>query len=100
LYGPDFRQDWDIMAVLVGSCVFQAVNDVVTQVTAALKKMWWNFLIHVVYSVVLLGGTFVLVKAGHGVRGYVWAITATRFIHMAINCCAAMIWLKRGSFTK
>lgn len=98
-YGAEFQQDWDILVVLVGSCVFQAINDVVTQVTSTLKKMWSNFFIHIVYSLILLGGTALLVNQ-FGVRGYVWAFTAATFSHMCINFCAAIFWIKKESFWK
>ena len=97
LYGPDFRQDWDILVILIGTVVFQAINDVVTQVTAALEKMWWNLFVHIIWATVLVGGSFLLIQ-NHGVRGYVWAIALATFCHMCINSVASLIWLKKDAF--
>jgi len=95
LYGANFRQDWDMMVVLVSSGIFQAVNDVVTQVTAAMEKMWWTFGIHIVWGVILLGGSYMLVPV-FGVRGYVWSMAAAVFNHMVLNSAAAFIIIKRA----
>ena len=57
---PGFREDWSIMVILVGSGVFQAVNDVVTQVTVSKEKMWWNFFIHIVWGTIVLGVSYFL----------------------------------------
>ena len=94
LYGSGFRQDWDIMVILVGSGVFQAINDVVTQVTACMEKMWWRFALHIVWSVILLGGSYLLVPIWE-IRGYVWALTAAIVTHMLLNSIAAFILMKR-----
>jgi O-antigen/teichoic acid export membrane protein len=93
-YGPGFSQDWDMMVVLVGSSVFQAVNDVVTQVTASMEKMWWNFNIHIVWGAILLGGSYLLVPT-MGVRGHVYAFVAATFVHMVLNISASTILIKR-----
>jgi O-antigen/teichoic acid export membrane protein len=98
LYGPGFRQDWDMMVVLVASGVFQAVNDVVTQVLAAMEKMWWNFAIHVIWATVMIGGSALLVP-DHGARGYVWAFATATVLHMLLNTSAAIIVLKRSDFS-
>lgn len=97
LYGPEFRQDWDMAVVLAGSGVFQAVNDVVTQVTAAMKKMWWNFAIYIVWSAAMVGGSILLVPH-YGVRGYVWTFMAATVIHMLLNTSAAIMILKISDF--
>ncbi len=96
LYGPGFREDWGIMVILVGSGVFQAVNDVVTQVTVCMEKMWWQLTILVVWAVTLLGGTYLLVPI-YGVRGYVWSLVGAVVLGMLLNSTAAFVLVKRVS---
>jgi O-antigen/teichoic acid export membrane protein len=98
LYGANFRQDWDILVVLAGAGICQAVNDVVTQVTAAMEKMWWYFYIHMAWGTILLGGSYMLVPE-FGVRGYVWSLAAAVFNHMLLNSIAACIIMKRARVT-
>jgi O-antigen/teichoic acid export membrane protein len=98
LYGPDFREDWDIMVMLVGSGVFQAVNDVVTQVTACMEKMWWNFFIHVIWGTIVLGGSYLLVPS-YGVRGYVWSFSTATVVHLLLNTIAAMVIIRIPKFS-
>ncbi|MEE9294710.1 MAG: oligosaccharide flippase family protein [Phycisphaerae bacterium] len=95
LYGPEFRQDWDLIAVLMVAAVFQAVNDVVTQVTACTNRMWWRFFIHIVWAGTLVGGSYWLVPV-YGVRGYAWALTLAVVGHMLLNITAAIVSI-RGS---
>lgn len=98
LYGPGFREDWGIMVILVGSGVFQAVNDVVTQVTACMEKMWWNFFIHVVWGTIVLGGSYLLVP-NYGVRGYVWSFSLATIVHMFLNISAAIVIIRTTNFS-
>lgn len=93
-YGVEFVQDWDMMMILVGSSIFQAINDVFTQVTACLEKMWWNFGVHVVWAAILLGGTSILVQK-HGVRGYVYSLAAATAIYSILNVAVAVVMLRR-----
>ena len=93
-YGPAYPQDWDMMVVLIGSGVVQAINDVVTQVTAAMKKMWWNFGIHVVWAAVMLGAVLAFVPT-YGVRGYAYALAIATANHMLLNTVAAMVFVRK-----
>jgi O-antigen/teichoic acid export membrane protein len=94
LYGANFRQDWDIMVILVASGIFQAVNDVVTQVTTCMEKMWWQFAICMVWGVTLLGGSYLMVPVW-GIKGYVWSTVFTTVSFMALNCAAAAFFIKK-----
>jgi O-antigen/teichoic acid export membrane protein len=95
LYGAGFHQDWDMMVILAGSGIFQAINDVAAQVTACMEKMWWRFAICLVWGITLLGGSYLLVPI-LGVRGYVWSLAATVVIHMLLNSTAAFILVRRA----
>lgn len=96
LYGRGFRQDWDIMVILVASGILQAVNDVVTQVTTCMEKMWWQLAILLVWAVTLLGGSYLLVPI-YGVRGYVWSLVGAVVLGMLLNSTAAFVLVKRVS---
>jgi len=96
LYGRGFRQDWDILVVLVGLGVFQAVIEVLSQVLACLEKMWWNFGFHVVYGAIMLGGSYLLVP-NYGVRGFVWAYAAATIVHMLNHIWGTVVLLKISS---
>lgn len=98
LYGPDFRADWDLIVILAGSAVVQAANDVVTQVTTCLERVWWQFAIHVVYGAMLLGGSYSLVPTW-GVRGLVVSLAATTVVHMILNTCAAIYAIRHGLYS-
>lgn len=93
LYGPDFKQDWDILVVLVGLGVFQAVIEVLSQVLACMEKMWWNFGFHIVYGAIILGGSYLLVP-DYGVRGFLWAYAVATIVHMLNHIFAAIILMK------
>lgn len=95
LYGRDFRQDWDIMVILVGSGVFQAVKDVLSQVTASMGKMWWNFGMAIIWSAVTLGGTALMVPR-YGVLGYVWVVAFASVINMIMYSIAATIAIRKS----
>lgn len=90
LYGPGFREHWDLVVILCVAAVCQAINDVVTQVTACMERMWWRFFIHIVWAVTLVGGAYLLVPQ-YGVRGYAWALTSAVFLHMVLNSIAAVV---------
>lgn len=94
LYGPDFRDDWNLLAILVGSAVLQAVNDVVVLVTASMQKMWWNLAIHVAWATIFLAGTALLTPV-LGITGYALAFAAATANHMLINMVAAWVLLRR-----
>ena len=86
------------MVILVGSGVFQAVNDVVTQVTVCMEKMWWNFFIHIVWGAIVLGGSYLLVPS-YGVRGYVWSFSLATVVHVFLNISAAIVIIKTSNFS-
>lgn len=93
LYGKGFREDWDILVILVGSGVLQAVKDVFARVTASLEKLWWNVGISVLWGGVLLGGTYLLLPH-YGVRGYAWAVAASRLVAMIMYGIATLVIIK------
>ena len=93
IYGPEYRGDWDILAIVAMAGIFQAVNDVVTQVSASMGKIWWDWAIHVVWGAVLLSLTLVLVPH-MGVRGQVWAVAVAMANHMVLNIVAARFFIR------
>lgn len=95
LYGKNFRQDWDILVILVGMAIFQAVIEVLSQLLACMEKMWWNFGFHVVYGAIILGGSYLLVP-NYGVRGFLWAYAAATIVHMLNHIWGTAVLLKRG----
>jgi O-antigen/teichoic acid export membrane protein len=94
LYGSEFRRDWDLMAILVGSSVFQAVKDVLARVVASMGKMWWSVWMAIVWSAVTLGGTYLLVPR-YGIRGYVWIVVVASVVNMAMYAVAAVALIGR-----
>jgi O-antigen/teichoic acid export membrane protein len=94
LYGPDFRQDWDILIVLVGLGVFQSVIEVLSQVLACMEKMWYNFAFHVVYGAIILGGSYLLLP-NYGVRGYMWAYSLATVVHLLNHIASAIVFIIR-----
>lgn len=94
LYGAGFRQDWDIMVILVGLGILQAVAYVLGQVSACMEKMWWRFAINLAWGIILLGGSYLLVPIW-GVRGYVWSLVAAVVIHMLLHILAGIILIER-----
>jgi len=97
-YGADFVRDWDILVLVAAMAVLQAANDVVGQVTTCMEKLWWNSAIYVLWSVILLGGSFLLVP--HlGVRGYVWAMFAATCSHLTFFSIAAFVFVKQSDFS-
>ena len=99
MYGASFRSDWDLLVLLAAAAVFQAINDVVTQVAMCAEKVWWTFFIHVIWGAQLLGCTYLLVPFW-GVRGLVWAWVATTIVHMLLNILAATVIIKRLSMVE
>lgn len=93
LYGRGFRDDWDIMVVMVVAGVLRAVIRVLSQVTACMERMWWNFGSNLVWSAVLLTGTWLLVPR-FGVRGYVWSWAAGNVCHIIVMAIAAAILVR------
>lgn len=83
LYGVEFRQDWDIMVMLIGVGVLEAANAAIAPVTTVMNKMWWRAGIHLTWAVVLVGGSYFGVSK-YGVRGYVWALLGTKVIMVAL----------------
>jgi O-antigen/teichoic acid export membrane protein len=94
LYGRDFRQDWDILVILVGMAIFQSVIEVLSQLLACMEKMWWNFGFHVVYGAIILGGSYLLVP-NYGVRGFLWAYAVATIIHMLNHIWGTTVLLRR-----
>lgn len=97
-YGEEFREDYVLVIILAISGVFQAINDVITQVGAALEKMWWNFVIHLIWAISLyvLSKNFVTFW---GVYGYAIAFATVTFNHMLLNSLSALYFLKKENFT-
>jgi O-antigen/teichoic acid export membrane protein len=93
LYGRGFAEDWGLLVLLSCAAVCQAVNDVATQVTACLEKMWWRFFIHVVWAAMVVGGSYALVPFW-GVRGYAWALASAIAVHMLLNLGAALVLIR------
>ncbi len=96
LYGPEFPEAWDIMVLLLISGVFQAVNDVVSQVATCMEKIWWIFAIHVVWGAGLLGGTHLLAPR-YGIRGYAWVWVIVTVVHMSLHGLAAWVLIRRSA---
>lgn len=94
LYGPDFTRDWDIMVILLSVGVFQAVLEVLSQVMACMEKMWWNFGFHVVYGIIILGGSYLLVPQ-YGVRGFVWAYAVATIVHILNHIGGTAVLMRR-----
>jgi len=94
LYGPEFRENWDILIILVSSGVLQAINDVVTQVTASMGKIWWDFCVHLVWGAIIICGSLLAVPK-YGVRGYAWTFLAATGVHMVINATLAFLLTKK-----
>lgn len=99
LYGSEFREDWDLVVILCAAAVFQAINDVVTQVTACMDRMWWRFFIHVIWVIMLVGGAYLTVPH-YGVRGYAWSLTGAVFTHMVLNSVAAAVAIRTSPSSK
>lgn len=95
-YGPAFVQDWDLLALLALTAVFQAIEAVVSQVAASKEKFWWNFMVHIVWATLLLAGSYLLVPR-YGVRGYVWTLCAAYLVHCIINFVTAMVLAGRNA---
>jgi len=95
LYGPAFRQDWDMMVLLAGTTVFQAVNNVLAQVTACMGRIWLRFCTHIVWGIALITGSFFLVPIW-GVRGYAWATALAVVLLTLANCTTAYFLIKSG----
>jgi len=83
LYGVEFRQDWDILVMLVGVGIIEAANSAIAPLTTAMNKMWWRAGIHLTWAVALVGGSYFWVPK-YGVRGYVWALLGTKVIMVAL----------------
>jgi O-antigen/teichoic acid export membrane protein len=96
LYGRNFRQDWDILVILVGMAIFQAVIEVLSQLLACMEKMWWNFSFHLMYGAIMLGGSYLLVPQ-YGVRGFVWAYAVATIIHMLNHIWGTTVLLRKSS---
>ena len=94
LYGQNFRQDWDMMVILVGSGVFKAIKDVLARVTSSMGKMWWHVGMATIWGAVTLGGTYLLLPI-YGVRGYVWAVAGATVVDIAMYALASTVILRR-----
>ena len=94
LYGKAFRQDWDLLVILVLAGVFQAINDVLTQVMASLGRVWFFFGAYFVWGVVLLVGS-VLTVPTYGARGYTFSLAAATVLIMLINYIGARMFIQK-----
>jgi O-antigen/teichoic acid export membrane protein len=88
LYGPGFRQDWDMLVILVVAGMFQAIADTFSQLNMSLGRMWYHMLVTLAYGSFLLGGSALLIPLW-GVRGFVWAIAISNVVQAimyALRC--------------
>jgi O-antigen/teichoic acid export membrane protein len=94
-YGEGFREDWDILAILVGTSVIYAVLHIESQVTACMGKLWWDFGMHLAWAIALLAGSALLVPT-YGVRGYAWAYAGSFAVHAVLNGIAAAVLVRQA----
>lgn len=99
LYGKEFREDWDMMVILVGSGIFQSAKDVLARVTSSMGKIWWQVWMSVVWGAATLGGTYYLLPI-YGVRGYVWTVAGASVLGLLMYAVAAAIILRRWRSTE
>jgi O-antigen/teichoic acid export membrane protein len=73
LYGPAFRQDWDVLVILALTACVQAGNDVMSQVSISLERMWLSLCCRVSWVATLVGAT-ALTAPRWGARGFAAAM--------------------------
>lgn len=93
IYGPEFRQDWDIMVMFIGVGIMQAAGMTLAPVSTVMNKMWWRAGIHLIWAITLVGGSYLLVPA-YGVRGFAWAMVATRLINTILYVVIAIVCMR------
>ncbi|MFB3892661.1 MAG: oligosaccharide flippase family protein [Phycisphaerae bacterium] len=95
-YGPDFPEDWDMLAILVGMGVVQAISEVVSQVLISKERVWWMLTIVAIWGIMLWGGTW-LMAPRLGVRGYVWSLAIAHVFHLLFYALAAVVLIRRSA---
>jgi O-antigen/teichoic acid export membrane protein len=64
LYGAEFSHRWLALAALSGAAVLQATINVIGQVIASASRMWWGFILNLLWAGELLVLTWHLVRFG------------------------------------
>ena len=94
LYGNDFIRDWPVMIIVLVSCLFQTLNDVVTQVLACKNRMWHSVVAHLLWGGSLLLITKLLTPF-YGIKGLAYAFLAATFVHALYNSIISSILIYR-----
>lgn len=62
LYGPDFREGWLILILLVSAAPFHAVAKISFSALASMNKAWWVLLSNLTWSTTIIIGSATLVQ--------------------------------------
>ncbi len=73
-YGPEFPKCWLALVMLCGAGVLQATINVIGQVIASASRMWWGFLLNMLWAGELLALTWYLVRFGANGLGAAYLI--------------------------
>jgi len=95
LYGPGFREDWDLIVILLVAAMIQAARDVMLRLTASAGRIWYNTMAATVWSASVLIGVALTVPRW-GVRGFAWTWVVAMLISALVYSVAARSILLPG----
>ncbi len=78
-YGPGFSADWPVMVVLLAAGVFQALRDVLLQVTTSLGRIWSNALVALAWAGTLAAVTLIGLPR-YGVMAFAAGLAAAMLV--------------------
>ena len=84
LYGPDFREGWPILILLVLAAPAHAVAKTATGALYGMNKAWWVFLSNLVWGGTLLLGALLLLEK-FGALGLGIALLASYVVQAAVS---------------
>ena len=87
-YGMDFIRGSDVLILLCIVAVLHSVSNVIGQAIASSGKMWWSFMLNLIWSCVLLGGTYILRANG------AWGLAIANVIAYGILMLLSLAYMR------
>jgi O-antigen/teichoic acid export membrane protein len=96
LYGLHYVGGNFTLKILTLSSIFLAVGNVVGQLIAGKLKMWYGFVVNLIWAVVIIFLSSYLIRARHmGAEGLAWAYLFSYFIHTFLQLVIFFFYFKK-----
>jgi len=93
-YGRDFQTGRPVLVLLVVATVLSATAAVIGQAIMSLDKVWWTYVLNLVWALVLMAAALLLVPR-HGALGLAESFLAAYALNALSACVYARILLRR-----